>query len=29
VAFDAAQPQKPESRANIKIENNYNDGFNG
>jgi hypothetical protein len=28
VAFDAAQPQKPENRANIKIENNPNDGFN-
>jgi hypothetical protein len=28
VAFDAAQPQKPESRANIKFENNPNDGFN-
>jgi hypothetical protein len=28
VAFDATQPQKPENRANIKFENNSNDGFN-
>jgi hypothetical protein len=27
-AYDAAQPQKPENRANIKFENNSNDGFN-
>jgi len=28
VAFDAIQPQKPERHANIKFENNPNDGFN-
>jgi hypothetical protein len=28
VAFDANQPQKPEIRANIKLENNSNDGCN-